>query len=246
MVQLTEEQLGTVHQQAFQEPFPREQFLRYLQSGAPTYLIEQNGKRIGYYSYLIGPDAKMHISALVIEPTYQSDGVGSQVMARLEDEAHKAGVQVMEVFVQGSNERSMAFTRKLGFVEVFRVDPNTTCFQKRITALPGQPGQPQPGGPPAQPGYGQPGYGPPGFQPPAGGFPPAPGMQGPPQQGPAVQPAGPPQQPAMQPPGYGPQPGMQPPGYGPQPGMQPPGPQQTGPVQSGSSQSGDQPMGWFG
>lgn len=144
IVQLTEEQLGSVHQQAFQEPFPRDQFVRYLQSGAPTYLIERNGKRIGYYSYLIGPDAKMHISAMVIEPTYQSDGVGTQVMQKLEEDARRAGVQVMEVFVQSSNQRSMTFTSKLGFQEVFPVDRNTTCFQKRVQALPGgQSGVPQ-------------------------------------------------------------------------------------------------------
>lgn len=145
IVQLTEEQLGTVHQQAFQEPFPREQFTRYLQSGAPTYMIERSGKRIGYYSYLIGPDAKMHISAMVVEPTYQSDGVGTQVMKKLEEDARRAGVQVMEVFVQSTNEQSMAFTRKLGFQDVFQVDPNTTCFQKRVQ----QQGGPQPNGPQA-------------------------------------------------------------------------------------------------
>ncbi|MDQ0189980.1 GNAT family N-acetyltransferase [Alicyclobacillus cycloheptanicus] len=151
IVQLTEEQLGTVHQQAFREPFPRDQFLRYIQSGAPTFLIERNGKRIGYYSYLIGPDAKMHIGAMVVEPNYQSDGIGTKVMQKLEEDAQRAGVQVMEVFVQNSNERSMAFTRKLGFQEVFRIDENTVCFQKRVPPLPGTPGMAPPGQPPVPP-----------------------------------------------------------------------------------------------
>ncbi|MCL6444364.1 MAG: GNAT family N-acetyltransferase [Alicyclobacillus sp.] len=138
IVQLTEEQLGAVHAQAFQEPFPRDQFLRYLQSGAPTVLVERGGKRIGYYSYLIGPDAKMHIGAMVIERNHQSNGIGTAVMKQLEKEAAERGVQILEVFVQANNERSLAFTRKLGFTEVFRIHPNTICFQKRIGGTPVQ------------------------------------------------------------------------------------------------------------
>ncbi|MBX5435635.1 MAG: GNAT family N-acetyltransferase [Alicyclobacillaceae bacterium] len=148
ILQLTEEQLGSIHQQAFQEPFPREPFLGYLRSGAPTFIVEQNHKRIGYYSYLIGPDARMHISALVIERDHQSEGVGTAVMKKLEDDARAMGVQLLEVFVQTNNERSLAFTRKLGFVEAYPVGPNTWCFQKRLGAAsaepPNRPGAPAP------------------------------------------------------------------------------------------------------
>lgn len=132
IVHLTEEQLGSIHEQSFQEPFPREQFTRYLQSGAPTFVVERNGKRIGYFSYLIGHDATMHISAMVIEPQHQSDGIGTAVMRQLESDAVGQGVQVLEVFVQSSNEKSMAFTRKLGFQEAFHVTPTTICFRKVV------------------------------------------------------------------------------------------------------------------
>jgi ribosomal protein S18 acetylase RimI-like enzyme len=132
IVHLTEEQLGNIHEQSLQEPFPREQFQRYLQSGAPTFVVERNGKRIGYYSYLVGHDAKMHISAMVIEPQYQSDGIGTTIMKQLEADAVTRGVQLLEVFVQANNEKSLAFTRKLGFTEMYRVTPTTICFQKRL------------------------------------------------------------------------------------------------------------------
>lgn len=135
IVQLTQDQLGNVHQLAFGEAFPRDQFLQYIQSGAPTVVVEQNGKRIGYYSYLIGPDGKMHISAMVIEPHYQSSGVGTQVMQRLEGEASTRNVHTLEVFVQANNEKSLAFTRKLGFLEVFRLEPNTIVFQKQLNQV---------------------------------------------------------------------------------------------------------------
>lgn len=133
ILQLTREQLGQVHTQAFGEPFPEQQFLQYIQSGAPTYIIEHQGKRIGYYSYLIGPDMKMHVSALVIEPKLQASGLGKQVMTQLEKEAKAQGVQVLEVFVQSTNPNSIAFTKSLGFTEVFRMEPNTIGFQKRIS-----------------------------------------------------------------------------------------------------------------
>ncbi len=156
IVQLTEEQLAGVHQQAFGEVFPREQFRRYLQSGAPTVVVEKAKKRIGYYSYLINPDGKMHISAMVIEPESQSDGIGSKVMRHLEDEARRLGAHTLEVFVQTNNEKSLAFTRKLGFVQVFYVTPTTICFQKRLDTQVG-PGEPAPTNPhaasqPAPPG----------------------------------------------------------------------------------------------
>lgn len=139
ILQLTEDQLGSVHQSAFGEPFPRQQFLQYIQSGAPTMIVESQGKRLGYYSYLIGPDGKMHISAMVIEPHFQSSGVGTQVMKRLEADAAARGVHTLEVFVQANNEKSLAFTRKLGFNETFRLEPNTIVFQKQLQRINSQP-----------------------------------------------------------------------------------------------------------
>ena len=144
ILQLTEAQLGNVHQQAFGEVFPREQFLRYLQSGAPTVVVERAKKRIGYYSYLINPDGKMHISAMVIHPEHQSDGIGTNVMSEVEREAKEKGVHTLEVFVQTGNDKSLAFTRKLGFFEAYYVTPTTICFQKVI----GQVSQPSPMSPP--------------------------------------------------------------------------------------------------
>lgn len=135
ILHLTEEQLGAIHEQAFQEPFPRDQFQRYLQSGAPTFVVERGAKRVGYFSYLVSPNATMHISALVIEPQHQSDGIGTAIMNRLEQEARAQGVLALEVFVQSNNEKSLAFTRKLGFVEAYRVTPTTICFQKRVVPV---------------------------------------------------------------------------------------------------------------
>lgn len=143
ILHLTEGQLSTVHQQAFGEEFPREQFRRYLQSGAPTVVVEQGKQRIGYYSYLVQPGGKMHISAMVIDPDYQKGGIGSKVMRHLEENAKKQGVHTLEVFVQTGNEKSLAFTRKLGFAESHHVTPTTICFQKVIAAPPVQ--QPGPG-----------------------------------------------------------------------------------------------------
>jgi len=134
IITLTRNQLGAVHEQAYGQPFPEEQFLRYLQSGAPTYMIAQGAETIGYYSYLISPDRRMHVSALVIDPKHQLAGVGQQVMQQLETDASALDVQVLEVFVQEQNTASLAFTRKLGFVEVYRVAPNTICFQKQLGA----------------------------------------------------------------------------------------------------------------
>jgi len=134
IIRLTEEELGEIHLRAFGEPFPREQFLRYIQSGAPTILIEKGNKTVGYYSYLIGQDGKMHISALVIDQEHQQDGLGTRVMQQIETEAAVQGIHTLEVFVQANNERSIAFTRKLGFQPVYDVPPNSVCFHKAVRA----------------------------------------------------------------------------------------------------------------
>ena len=133
IVQLTKEQLGTIHQEAFGEPFPENQFLRYIQSGAPTMMIQRGEHPIGYYSYLLGEPGKMHVTALVIDKKHQSVGVGKEVMKKLERDARAMGVVVMEVFVQDTNESSLEFTKGLGFVEAYRIDPHTIAFQKRLT-----------------------------------------------------------------------------------------------------------------
>ena len=132
ILQLTRQELGETHVRAFGEPFPDQDFLRYIQSGAPTYLIESKGNKLGYYSYLVGPDQKMHISALVIDPKWQSTGIGKSVMEQLGRVAKSAGVKIIEVFVQESNTRSIEFTKSLGFSEVYRFPPVTICFQKQI------------------------------------------------------------------------------------------------------------------
>lgn len=136
ILDLTQSELGGVHQQSFGEPFPREEFRRYLQSGAPTTIVSLKEKPIGYYSYLVGHEGKMHVSALVIHPSHQSDGVGTRVMEKLEKDARGLGVHTLEVFVQEVNAKSLSFTKKLGFVEVYRVPPNTVCFQKVIVTEP--------------------------------------------------------------------------------------------------------------
>ncbi len=141
ILDLTEQELGRIHQEAFGQSFPREPFLRYLQSGAPTVVVEKNGQRIGYYSYLIGPDLSMHVSALVLDSAHQAQGLGRKVMNHLEEQARELGVRVMEVFVQDNNAKSLAFTRELGFIEAYRVPPNSICFRKAVTQTGAQEGK---------------------------------------------------------------------------------------------------------
>ncbi|RIV26702.1 GNAT family N-acetyltransferase [Alicyclobacillaceae bacterium I2511] len=140
IMDLTERELGRIHREAFGDPFPREPFLRYLQSGAPTVILEQGGHRIGYYSYLIGPDLKMHVTALVLDSVHQAQGLGRKVMNYLEEQAYTQGVRVMEVFVQDNNTKSLAFTKELGFTEAYRIPPNSICFRKTVAAQQGKTG----------------------------------------------------------------------------------------------------------
>jgi ribosomal protein S18 acetylase RimI-like enzyme len=56
----------------------------------------------------------LHIHALVMEPDYQSRGIGSEVMRMLEDEASRAA-DTIEVGIHSSNARALRMCKRLGF-----------------------------------------------------------------------------------------------------------------------------------
>jgi ribosomal protein S18 acetylase RimI-like enzyme len=144
ILQLTEEQWRTAPMQQG-SPFPREVFARYLQSGMPTRVIERDGKRIGYYSYVVGPDGRLHVSALVVEPTQQTDPVLGTVLEHLEQDARSHGARVMEVLVPADHERGLGLTERLGFREVWRLPQGLVVFQRVVAEHSSAAGSMRPG-----------------------------------------------------------------------------------------------------
>ncbi|MCL6636504.1 MAG: GNAT family N-acetyltransferase [Alicyclobacillus sp.] len=137
ILQLTESQVSRAHQQAFNQPFSREVFARYLNAGAPVVVVERGKQRIGYYTYVMGPEGMLHINALVIHPAHQSDATGNQVMAQIERQAVALGAQGVQLFVEADNVKAVEFVRRHGFVERYRLGPGAVCFQKVLNSTGG-------------------------------------------------------------------------------------------------------------
>ncbi|MBX6352803.1 MAG: GNAT family N-acetyltransferase [Thermoflavifilum sp.] len=139
ILQLTEEQWRTMPQPGA-PAFPRDVFARYLQSGMPTRVVERGGKRIGYYSYVVGPDARLHVSAFMLEPTEQTDGVLQTVREHLEGEARRYGVRVMEVLIPADHARGTQLAERLGFREAVRMPQGLVVYQRAVPAATGDAG----------------------------------------------------------------------------------------------------------
>ncbi|MCL6594327.1 MAG: GNAT family N-acetyltransferase, partial [Alicyclobacillus sp.] len=147
ILQLTESQVSRAHQQAFNQPFSREVFARYLNAGAPVVVVERGKQRIGYYTYVMGPEGMLNVNALVIHPAHQSDATGNQVMAQIERQAVALGAQGVQLFVEADNVKAVEFVRRHGFVERYRLGPGAVCFHKLLGSTAG------PGAVPGAPGY---------------------------------------------------------------------------------------------
>ena len=100
-------------------------FERLTGADYPVLVLEDDGEVIGYASY--GPFRPLAGYAHTVEHSVyiwsgrRAAGGGRMLMLALLDYARGRGVHVMVGVVDGSNEDSLAFHRKLGFVESGRL-----------------------------------------------------------------------------------------------------------------------------
>ncbi|MHA6524188.1 GNAT family N-acetyltransferase [Tessaracoccus sp. G1721] len=100
-------------------------FERLTGADFPVLVLEDDGEVIGYASY--GPFRPLAGYAHTVEHSVyirsgrRAAGGGRMLMLALLDYARGRGVHVMVGVVDGANEDSLAFHRKLGFVESGRL-----------------------------------------------------------------------------------------------------------------------------
>ncbi len=103
----------------------RQRFEAKVRHGHPTLVATQDDRVVGYASY--GPFRdKAGYSYTVehsvyVDAEHRASGVGRMLMTALIDYARGHGVHVMLGAVDASNEASVAFHERLGFVEVGRM-----------------------------------------------------------------------------------------------------------------------------
>ena len=100
-------------------------FERLTASDFPVLVLEDDGDIIGYASYAqfrpLAGYAHTGEHSVYIRSGRRAAGGGRMLMFALLDYARGRGVHVMVGVVDGANEDSLAFHRKLGFVETGRL-----------------------------------------------------------------------------------------------------------------------------
>ncbi|MGX7030947.1 ribosomal protein S18-alanine N-acetyltransferase [Vagococcus zengguangii] len=113
--------LWQVSQQSFQygSPWTLQQFVEDLEQGSSSWLLEKNAddELIGYLQYRVLFD-EAEIYNLAIATAYKGQGLGRQLMMRLDTELGAQAVAQIFLEVRESNQLARAFYQKQGFVEV--------------------------------------------------------------------------------------------------------------------------------
>lgn len=80
------------------------------------YKIEQDGKIIGSVRCYIKGDA-LQIEKLIVDPEYQSRGIGTKLMNSIED-IYANSVSRYKIFTGHKSERNLHLYKKLGYQEI--------------------------------------------------------------------------------------------------------------------------------
>jgi ribosomal protein S18 acetylase RimI-like enzyme len=94
-----------------------------LEPSAFTEVLELDGKIIAYYSVDTRND-NLFINSLQVMKIYQGQGLGREMMRRIEDLAKARELRAIELWVQITNRPAMEFYRHLGYRMVSRQGNN--------------------------------------------------------------------------------------------------------------------------
>jgi ribosomal protein S18 acetylase RimI-like enzyme len=94
-----------------------------LEPSAFTEVLEHDGKIIAYYSVDTRND-NLFINSIQVMKIYQGQGLGREMMRRIEDLAKVRGLRAIELWVQITNRAAMEFYRHLGYRMVSRQGNN--------------------------------------------------------------------------------------------------------------------------
>jgi GNAT superfamily N-acetyltransferase len=89
-------------------------------SGGRHFLIECEGKKVGYFSLCVRGEL-MLLSHFYVMASYRGKGLGGGAMAFIEQEALATGVEKIELFVLRRNKAAVGLYKKYGFFCVAEV-----------------------------------------------------------------------------------------------------------------------------
>ncbi len=80
-------------------------------------LVAAHGSAIGGFAIMNFGDTQAHLSLLAVLPSQQRKGIGTRMMAWLEESALVAGIEKINLELRANNQAAREFYRALGFVE---------------------------------------------------------------------------------------------------------------------------------
>jgi len=120
-----------------------------MEPTAFTEVVELDGEIIGYYTVDMAAD-NLFVSSIQVKREHQNQGLGTALMARIEDLARSRGASTIELWAQVTNKPAIRFYRHRGYRVVSR-QGNNYLMRKVVGhdeegAAPPRPGRPGDGG----------------------------------------------------------------------------------------------------
>ena len=113
--QVTIAQMKEVYEQSTGTPLTEQGVAVLLELSDTTMIIEQQGRPIGYYSYLIPGPGRLYIGSLIFTANAQGKGHGASVCRRIEEDARRLGVHTIDLHVQVTNQKAVRFWTVNGY-----------------------------------------------------------------------------------------------------------------------------------
>jgi ribosomal-protein-alanine N-acetyltransferase len=104
--------------EVYAQPWPREAFLRELESEDSVFFIGAEGdRRVGYAS-LHKHGRRAHVNTVTVSPDYRLRRAGLRLMVALLEEAVRSSVSVVRLEVEITNRAARALYERLGFKRI--------------------------------------------------------------------------------------------------------------------------------
>ena len=98
-------------------PWAQESFLLCFESGYPSWVLELDGKIIGFIILVLQVD-ECHILNLAVATPYQHQGLGQQLLLQGIEYSRAEHAMVIYLEVRCSNTRAVRLYQKIGFQQI--------------------------------------------------------------------------------------------------------------------------------
>jgi len=119
------------------EPPVPEGIFRNILAEAQTFVLEDDGKLLGFCNYKVMQDG-LHLIFMAVERRAQSKGYGRILMEQADRMAVKSGKAYLRLEVKKANKQAINFYRKNGFAVIME-EPEKLRMAKRAGATSVQP-----------------------------------------------------------------------------------------------------------